>query len=235
MSLFKHVSAAVVLVALALSTPSRAALGPTTPMPGVHPEVWRRIYDRAEAITKAVAKANPGATAQQLECAKVQVLLESFRRAQVVDKFASHAMDDVTGLFKQVRTEYFSPQADAPGGAAEKLRKEHEDRCGGGGGPGGAVAGRTMASNWLGAHADDWDVDAAYGPSMFPERVPSMKEASRQASRLRRDDPWALYLLKAGILVEAVEGAGAAAAAGLGWLIINPKLLEKKNDANQGI
>jgi hypothetical protein len=177
-----------VLAVLTIASPARASLGPNADLPGLDPATWGRIHQRADLITKAIAKAYPNATPQDVACITAWLQFGLYRRVQVLDALTdaptlfvhmsgedgAHDMGNVnTGNKGNVPYKHLvTDEAEAPGNATDRLRNNVNDTCRGGNGGGGsgqnAVDPFRVVEKWK-ANNPNWDTDAAYGPQLFPE------------------------------------------------------------------
>ncbi|PTL79105.1 hypothetical protein [Vitiosangium sp. GDMCC 1.1324] len=208
-------------LSLLTSTAAVAALGPDTPMPGLNSEVWGRICSRSDAITKTIARVNPGLTPQDLSCITAWLQLTMFRRVQVLGalggagpllvhmagKDGMHTLETAEPAAREPeRAPLVTDEAEARGGAMDKLRDNHTEQCRGGGGSGGSgsagVDHLALVEKWKANHAD-WDTSPAYGPSLFPDaKVLSRARSAITAPSFRAKTAAAFPALNLGAIIE---------------------------------
>ncbi|HZI06199.1 MAG TPA: hypothetical protein VEZ71_19360 [Archangium sp.] len=215
----------LLLAVLTMATLAQAALGPTSPPPGLAgpkgARMWTVITTRANKAAEVAHAFNPKSSKACLE----SIFLRVFGRIEAVA-----SGDD--GLPVTVHP-------DKKDAFRKALDDNRDQNCTGG--DGGATV-QAMADFSLAN--EEWDLASDFrGPSESRASIPALSgeraEAlrylyTRAAPSMRPSSPSVLELLKLGILVPAPAAAGAAAPAGVGLPIINPELFMPRREPKPG-
>jgi hypothetical protein len=215
--------AAMTLVCLVIalgSNPALAAYSPTTPPPGWTgtASAWKELHDRGAAFAEFVSKFAKGSDPNCLK----GVLIRNLIQAEI--RLARDKNPPENSI----------KNTDASN--ASKLRhhadRERDDACR----PpnGGNPLANMDALATLGHRVDDWSTAGFDSEDLARYSSADVKESTEYLYGLAKpSSPTVLDLLKAGVLVPALQGAGRLA--GLTLPILNPELFTPNRQREQSL